>query len=347
MKTLFIFVILLMIPLVSKAQFYTQWTKQTSGTTQDLYSVSTSMGWNTWACGANGTVLMSLDLGETWQSVGSSSFSTLSLYNICSINTNSALVTGSDGTGTYVYKTTNSGGNWTQVFFQAGGFINGMYVDDLNNQSYMQGDPVGGRWSLWKSTNRGTTWDSSGMYLPQSGSEAGWNNSFVVKDFNDIYFGTNNSRIYKSPDGGTNWVVQNTPDVNSYSMAFVFSSGISGGSQLMRTENEGSNWNLQSSPGSGNILGTASANYGFWYARGSGLYSSFNGGLTWNTDTTISGTQFNGMSSLITLISRSGYRIWAVGNDGIIYANDYLNSISQISSTLPEMYSLSQNYPNP
>src|SRR5690606_24413091 len=173
------------------------------------------------------------------------------------------LVTGSNGTGAYVYKTIDGGSNWTQVFFQPGGFINVIDINPftINGEGFMQGDPVGGRWSLWKTTNKGSTWDSSGLYLPQSGSEAGWNNS-GFRDDNDMFtFGTNNNRIYRTTNDGNTWSIQPTPDLNSYSLWFnqFTVNGVSGGSQIMTTNNGGSNWQNQTAPGTGNVTGIVGA----------------------------------------------------------------------------------------
>jgi photosystem II stability/assembly factor-like uncharacterized protein len=355
MKTI-LFLVLLSISITSaNAQIFENWTLLPSGTTQDLYSISTTDNITSWICGANGTVLRSTDFaGAGWTIAGSSLFATLPLYNICGVNNTTALVTGSDGTGAYVYKTTNIGTNWTEVFFQPGGFINA--ISAINSSIIMQGDPIGGRWSLWRSTDNGSTWDSSGMYLPQAGSEAGWNNSMITPFFNTIYFGTNNSRIYLSTTGGTSWTIQTTPDVNSYAIWFndFAPIGLAGGSQLMRTTNSGNNWTTQTAPATGNISGCTGAQNAFFFTRqGPGIYSSYDNGLTWSTDTTITGASFNCMSIINTIITENpqavlDYRVWAVGSGGRIFAKDILlNSITPISSSNPDKYSLSQNYPNP
>jgi hypothetical protein len=39
--------------------------------------------------------------------------------------------------------------------------------------------------------------------------------------------------------------------------------------------------------------------------------------------------------------------LWVVGAAGSIYTNDGVVSVNNISSNVPEKYSLSQNYPNP
>src|SRR4030095_125279 len=150
--------------------------------------------------------------------------------NILGLDSVTSLTAGYIGTVTYVYKTSNSGINWTQVFIENNGFINAI-CKLSNGNLFMRGDPVVGRWSMWRSTNNGTTWDSTGQYLQQNGTEAGWNNGMWNNIFNSmVWFGTNNSRIYYSTNNGGNWVAQSTsPELNSYCIWFFGSEGFFGG----------------------------------------------------------------------------------------------------------------------
>ena len=351
MKTILLVFLACIIASVSNAQ----WVKQTSGTTQTLYSVSATTGGGAWACGTAGTVLHSDNYGGTWNSAGSSLFAALDLYNICSLSEFTALVTGSNGTGTFVYRTSNSGANWTQVFSQTGGFMNVININPLTGKGFMEGDPVGGRWSLWKTTDYGVTWDSGGLYLQQAGSEAGWNNSGSFNGNNEFFFGTNNSRVYRTTNEGLSWSAQTTPEANSYSLFVNFDNGVglSGGTGLMRTTNSGNNWSTQSSPGTGNVLGMTGAENKFWFVRqGESIYSSNFGGTSWITDTTVTGAQFLAMGVVLAIITDDPnggglYYQWAVGNTGNIYRSDFSLGITPVSSNTPERYSLSQNYPNP
>ncbi len=352
MKTLFTLLLLLTL---FNSNLNAQWVQQTSGTTADLYSMSGTLGGRIWVCGAAGTVLKTTDWGVTWVNAGSSLFSGLDLYNVACIDNNTALVTGSNSTGAYVYKTSNGGANWVEVFFQAGGFINVISMNEFGQNGFMQGDPVSGRWSLWKTTNNGSTWDSAGMYLPQNGSEAGWNNSiYATGILGEYFFGTNNSRIYKTTNWGTSWTFTPTPDVNSYALWFntSFGYGIAGGAQLMLSTNIGENWQIQSAPGTGNITGATGVKEVFWFTRqGPGIYVSTNHGQDWTIDTTIAGAQFNDMEALLVAPFDNplsgAYYIYAIGSGGRIYILDYASSINFLSSPLPDRYSLSQNYPNP
>jgi hypothetical protein len=202
---------------------FSQWFEDSSGVNVQLNSVVCFYQYRAWCCGNNGTVLKTIPAyfvqGRWRNASGNGIPANINLVNIaCPINgdSNIALTTGTLNNTTYVYRTTNSGINWVQVFSQLNGYINSIWFTsnvDIANV-FMQGNPVGGRWSLWKSTNNGLNWDSSGLYLPESGAEHGWNNSMYCIN-GRIWFGTDNSRIYYSTNLGVSWNVQSTsPEIN-------------------------------------------------------------------------------------------------------------------------------------
>ncbi len=180
----------------------------TTGITTNLTSASShSLNYNNaqvWACGDNGVIIKSTNTGITWENqTGNGVPVNVNLKNICFIAIDTAVCAGNNGSTTYVYRTVNGGTNWVQVFTQTNGTINAIGFKNTS-LGFMTGNPAGGRWSLWKSTNKGLTWDSTGMYIPQAGSETGYPNSLAVRH-NYILFGTNNSRIYRSTNNGINW----------------------------------------------------------------------------------------------------------------------------------------------
>lgn len=200
--SLFVLVLLTVVN-ISKSQ---PWMEQNSGVSQQLTSVSSIDGNNTWVCGFNGTVLRTVNYGNPWINVSGNGIpANIQLVNVWGVTSAIALVAGYIASNTWVYYTSNSGANWIQVFTQTGGFINGLSIK-LDGTGIMTGNPVGGRWSLWKTTNNGVNWDSSGLYLPQSGSETGYNNCIVYSQ-NRIWFGTDNSRVYHSTNNGNNWSI--------------------------------------------------------------------------------------------------------------------------------------------
>ncbi|HEY5533646.1 MAG TPA: T9SS type A sorting domain-containing protein [Ignavibacteria bacterium] len=223
---------------------------------------------------------------------------------------------------------------------------------------FMTGDPVGGRWSLWKATNGGANWDSTGLYLAQVGTETGYNNSMICTP-PYIWFGTNNSKIYYSSNNGTTWVTQvTTGEVNSYAIWFhpLLQSGVGlfGGTNLYQTTNNGINWITLTSMGSGNFGGITSTPLlnvvdnlvqPVWYVRSTNLiYYSANFGANWGIDYTNPTT-----TSYYRHISMAypGRGIWAVGTLGKITYHTALVNIENIGLETPGNYSLYQNYPNP
>lgn len=323
-----------------------QWTEQTSGLTGQLYSVSAVDDNIAWVCAAAGRVIRTTNGGTTWDNAtGTGIPGTLALYHIWAFDANTALVTGSGATA-FTYRTTNAGTTWTQVFSQTGGFINAMWFTSPTT-GVMQGDPVGGRWSLWKTVNGGANWDSIGMYLPQAGAEAGWNNA-IYGVGNSIWFGTNNSRVYYNATAGIGgWIAQTTPDINTYALWFnTPTQGLSGGASIMTTSNAGVNWTtVAGAPGTGNFGGITGVGTNYWSVRSSNLiYRSTNGGANWTTEYTAP-TPGNTFAHITR--ARTGSRLWAVRSGGLISKSDGVVGITPVSGEVPSDYKLSQNYPNP
>jgi photosystem II stability/assembly factor-like uncharacterized protein len=342
------FITLFLLALLTSASV-AQWSEQTSGVNTTLYSVSVIDNNMVWICGAGGKVLRTTNGGVNW-AITSSPNSSLDLYNIWGIDSNRALVTGSAST-TYVYKTTNAGVNWTQVFSQSGGFINAIvHLTAVGNEFAMIGDPVGGRWSLWHSNNNGSTWDSAGLYIPQAGSETGYNNSaFDIGPNGSDYFwfGTNNTRIYRGYFG-SNWIFQpTTGQQNSLAILFVDSLiGVMGGSTgMLSTTNGGTNWVGGAVPGNGSINGFAIGNSigEMFYSRGTSIYQTTNSGVNWVVSTTQTGT-YNHMQRAR---ADGQFNIWAIRSNGGISKYTYPIGIKPVSGVVPNSYILYQNFPNP
>jgi hypothetical protein len=110
------------------------------------------------------------------------------------INQTTALVAGYIGSNTWVYRTSNSGANWTQVFTETGGFINAVWVR-LNGTGFMMGDPLV-QDGLVKTTNNGVNRIQPGFTFRRP-AQAEHNNSMAV-DLT-IWFGTNNTRFTIRP----------------------------------------------------------------------------------------------------------------------------------------------------
>ncbi|MCY7362564.1 MAG: T9SS type A sorting domain-containing protein, partial [Ignavibacteria bacterium] len=221
----------------------------------------------------------------------------------------------------------------------------------------MMGDPVGGRWSLWRTTNAGLNWDSTGMYLQQIGAEAGWNNSMSTNNSfgSNVWFGTNNSKIYYSSNFGSSWIAKPVSELNTYSVCFPYLTnreGLTGGTNLLRTTNFGTTWTTLSTLGVGNFGGITGGpffipdNSGFvktFYVRSDNkIYISTNNGTSWTLQYTAPAGVYRYIAS-----NTYGLELWGVRENGRISHYEFYTGINQISSEIPDRFSLSQNYPNP
>ncbi len=346
MKYFLISKVLIIIFSVSVFSQSISWQEQTSGVTTQLTSVSAVNGNNAWICGYSGRVLRTTNGGANWISVNSSPIpGTLDLHTIFAIDSMTALVGGS-GTSSFLFRTSNGGATWTQVFTETGGFLNSVQMGN-SFAGFMMGDPVGGRWSLWGTTTAGLTWDSSSFYLPQNNSEAGWNNSFYFDVSAGVWFGTNNTRVYKSLTL-VNWITQpTTGQLNSYAIWFNTPFiGLTGGTALLLTTNAGVTWGAPGSalPGTANISGITGFGTTWIVVRqATDIYLSVNNTSTWSTSYTAPAGSFRH----ITKNRADNLTFFAVRSNGGISKGTLVTGIEPISNIIPDKFVLKQNYPNP
>lgn len=310
-----------------------QWTVQTSGVTSILRSVSVVNSNVAFISGDAGKILKTTNGGMTWTNIAATPIpTTMGVDVVRAIDENTILVAGTPA-NTFVYKTTNSGITWTQVFTQVGGYIDDIQFKDANN-GFMYGDPVGSRWSLWKTTNGGTTWDSTGLYLPQVASEAGWDNAMCLRG-NNIWFGTNAAHIYRSTNFGASWISTNTPGLTqSTSITFSGNTGfVTGSGIILKSTDAGATFSTFTAPGTGGNVHLQSLDTRYWIAQ-TNIYYSTNSGSTFSLSYTY-GSQTTGP-------------IWNIGanvtgSQLTVYATGYAGGIWKYTETLPTP---SFNYPS-
>ncbi len=342
-RTILYFSLSLLLTIQTYSQY--AWNEQVSGVTTQLTSVS-AVDFNfVWVCGYAGVVLRTTNGGSNWQNAATSTIPpTLDMHCIWGIDANTALVGGS-GSSSFLFRTSNGGANWTQVFTETGGFINSVQMGNIF-AGYMQGDPVGGRWSLWGTTNAGITWDSSTFYLPQVAAEAGWNNSFYFDINTGVLFGTNNTRVYKTLNL-ISWTPQvTTGQLNSYAIWFRSPlEGMTGGTALLATTNGGVTWlpTTMALPGTGNLAGiTTHANLWIVTRQTQNIYIGTDMGNNWSSVYTAPAGNYRHISKV-----RNGPHIYGVRTNGGITRGQFITGITPVSTEIPSTYSLNQNYPNP
>ena len=264
---------------IAAGQLGESWSVLTSGVTADLSSVSVVDNNIAWAGGVGGVVVRTTNAGATWAQLTSISGD---LYNIKAISADRALATTS-AASTQIFLTTNGGGVWTSVYTQSGGFIDCIDMFDASN-GYAIGDPVGGNWTLIKTSDGGATWTSASTLIAPSG-EAGWNNASTWIG-NTGWFGTNNRKVYKTTNSGATWTAQATVDSTSVSIVAADASNAVSGFQTGHvnvTTNGGTSWTAATAiPSTSSVSAMAALGTGnVWGVASGTIYKSTNLGSSW------------------------------------------------------------------
>jgi hypothetical protein len=210
-----------------------------------------------------------------------------------------------------IYVTTNGGTSWTRqttaLFSNAASFPNVVHFFDANN-GFCQGDPISGEFELYTTTNGGTTWTAvPGANIPNPLSGEWGVVGYYSAVGDNIWFGTNKSRVYRSSDKGLTWEVSTTSlpatylDVEfaSATHGIGMDKGASSTGAMTETFDGGVTWATIA------VTGTVLTNdYAYvpgtpntWVCTGAasgatGIAFSYNGGHTWSFFPDTEGTQF-------------------------------------------------------
>lgn len=242
--------------------------------------------------------------------------STFVLSNLSAIDANTAWVAAfrrgpapyspSNQGGGAIYRTTNGGLNWTNMtppgMFTntASSFAN--FVAFLTPSiGIANGDPVNGEYELWRTVDGGLSWSpipAASIPNPSGANEFAIVDLYAKQGNTNLWFGTNQGRMYRTNDAGLTWNVSVVAPATTTIVEIAFATPLNGvvyafdASQnfvMYNTTDGGANWN-QITPVSPNvgrndiveIPGT-----GYYASAGAGngntiiSYSSDNG-VTWN-----------------------------------------------------------------
>ena len=200
-----------------------------------------------------------------------------------------------------IFKTIDGGLTWSRQdsanYDSSSSFANVVYFWD-ENVGFAQGDPLSTEFELYVTNDGGDNWNAvPGSSIPNPlGGEYGYTRQIEVVDDN-VWFSTNNGRIYHSIDKGNNWTVYQSPisdfgsaEVNG-NLSFADSQNgviIDNSGNVYRSTNAGASWTQISTTGpvytSGLcfIEGTNTI-----FSTGGGSSFSNDGGYSWNPiDTT-------------------------------------------------------------
>ncbi len=295
------------------------------------------------------------------------------------------LYAGASGTVKSIYKSTNGGENWVEVF--SSGTANIIYIAcDSNNNVFASYGSSG----VLKSTNGGINW----TVIPPATFNSNTVNSVKCGKNNYVYVGTTLGGIFVSTDGGETFpynylsgsnIVSIYVDKYNSDIVYAGASAGTGNNGIYRSSNAGFNWSelmnsgancwgmVQFNPNELLYVGTSSG-YPVYKSTNSGLnwfiasslpgamrgatinqsqfvYTSGNGGVYRSTNSGLSFSNFGfTFSSNHCLAYQNKVFVAASGTSsgGVWFTLDTLvSNISNSNSGIIDNYFLYQNYPNP
>ena len=339
---------LINLPTVSQDCTYS-WSPQKSGTKVSLYTCKAVNELVCWAAGDDATVLRTTDGGINWLNANPHPGIIIGeVRNMEALDETTTLVTTESQASTAVYKTTDGGNSWNEVYANTEGFIKGIRMLDPVNGIAI-GNPISDIWNVLLTTDGGNTWQPSSNRPSANIIHQAVHNSFQVSMPN-IYWGTSFTSIFRSTDGGITYNEYETTGAGIYIFSlFINSSGIglAASTEMSRSTDGGITFQPHSVPGYGNINGIESSGSNFWFIRGEKIFHSTDDGLNWIDEyTTPSTLTLNHMDFPNNL--NECQMGWAVGYGGTICKMTGSGATSvDNQNEMSMVFELKQNYPNP
>ena len=235
---------LLFLLLLSLAAAAQDWNRLNVPTTSSFRGLSVLNDAIVWASGTEGTVIRTGNGGKTWSVMKVRGAEQLDFRGIHAFDANTAVIISSgpaEKGQAHIYRTTDGGRNWAQVFEQktAGIFFDAVAFWDRKHGIVLS-DPVAGHFALFTTEDGGSTWQqvppaSLPPALPNEGAFAASNSCLTVHGRNDVWFatgGANVALVFRSTDRGKTWKVADTPMHPKNASSGIFS-------LAFRTEKDG------------------------------------------------------------------------------------------------------------
>jgi photosystem II stability/assembly factor-like uncharacterized protein len=289
-------------------------------------------------------VFVSTDNGATWNLRGnglgthSQSIQTLAVTPSGSLLAVSAL-------NANLFRSTDNGGNWSQIFPPAQ--IPGPFLSVSPNIV------LGGAAGVYRSTNDGVNWASTGTTINQTVMA-------LMRHSNGmLYAGASFGGVYASADTGKTWTLKGLNGQDVRSLVETPSGDILAGiwyTGVYRSTNGGTNWTPLSTATTGNspkkLYRAGATILGIFGATGGSdaVFASTDGGTTWTSagsglPSFVSATDFATTPGGMVVASTSGPAGYS--GFGVVRATGTASGVKGSSGTLPAEFILAQNFPNP
>jgi photosystem II stability/assembly factor-like uncharacterized protein len=198
-----------------------QWLPQESGTDSRLRGLCVVDAKVVWASGTKGTFLRSGDGGQTWNAGVVPGAGDLDFRDVHAFDAKTAhLLAIGEGDKSRIYRTNDGGKTWSISFQNRDpkGFLDALAFWDADHGIAL-GDPIDGRFLILKTDDRGANWKiQPGGAMPPilqgEGAFAASGTCLVVLGDHNVWFGTGGAkvaRVFRSPDRGRSWTVDETP----------------------------------------------------------------------------------------------------------------------------------------
>ncbi len=292
---------------------------------------------------------VSVDAGQTWTAGTFNQGDGLS--QIFAIDENTCWAVFNTGIDQGLYKTVDSGVTWAKqgTAYGSSSFANVIHFFN-DNDGFAQGDPVGGYYELYTTTDGGASWirvPEVDIPAPTTGEYGITGNYCAVGDH--IWWGTNKGRMFRSSDKGYTWEVSMTAFGDTETVNAVFADELNGivyrsylnmGIQpdINVTDDGGITWSMVTVSGNmyaryfSYVPGTSQTYVGSSSdPSGPGTSYSFDGGYSW-----ITLNDGDPIQSSVWLDTETGWAgTWATATGGMLIFDSSLNvSTGFVSGTV-------------
>jgi len=215
---------------LSTAALAQSWLPQQSGTSASLRGVSAVSEKVAWASGGEGTYLETINGGKAWRAAKVPGAEALDFRAVHGVDSRTAyLLSSGAGDKSRIYKTTDSGKNWTLQLTNPDpkGFYDALAFWDATH-GIVLGDPVDGHFAILTTGDGGGHWSQQQTppALPAEGAFAASGSCLIVRGKSEAWFGTGGpkaARVFHSEDGGQSWSTARTPIRSDSASAGIFS----------------------------------------------------------------------------------------------------------------------------